>query len=122
MSRSRMLSTVDMSQLERDQLAESCNSVFLNKDSLHCALLAAGRQTLFPFSLFICLTFELLRQGLLGVRGGYRIQEGGGATAGLPPPPRSNRGKAPGGGGPGQSVNQRNSNDVLFRHILNLGN
>jgi hypothetical protein len=38
-----MASTSGMSQEERDEVAERCNSVFLNEDSLDCALLAAGK-------------------------------------------------------------------------------
>ena len=50
--RNRMMSTVSLSQVERDQLAESCNSVYLNRDSLDCALLAAGRHI--PMTLSVC--------------------------------------------------------------------
>jgi hypothetical protein len=42
--RNLMASTSGMSQEERDEVAERCNSVFLNEDSLDCALLAAGKQ------------------------------------------------------------------------------
>ncbi len=41
--RNLMASTSGMSQEERDEVAERCNSVFLNEDSLDCALLAAGK-------------------------------------------------------------------------------
>ncbi len=53
--RNLMASTSGMSQEERDEVAERCNSVFLNEDSLDCALLAAGKLHYFTLLLAMLL-------------------------------------------------------------------
>jgi hypothetical protein len=67
-----MMSTEGMSQGERDELAERCNSVFLNKDSLDSALLAAGKSFL-PRT---ALTLLYLQQVILFYPGQPRVTDG----------------------------------------------